>query len=485
MSDRTHSWWSLSTRHSRRTAVGALVLAGVLATVSGIVWASPAATTDRVSRALTALAAEEHSDPVAAKNAQLRAQVDELETKLAASWHTIAKIKSASVAAQASSATKLAVASKAAAEAQASLASVKAQLAALPATRTTTAVKAPATHAVTTPAGDVITAPTKAALLNPQKRYFGMYTEQSPFNWATFDSTAQKIGVAPGVAGYFSGWDESFRANAVTRSWQKGVMPFMTWESRPINDGNDVINAPDYSLHNIIGGNFDAYLHQYAKDIVATDLPLAIRLDQEMNGVWYPWAETDGAGASINGNSPGEFATMWQHVHDIFQQEGANDLVIWVWSPNIVNNLPKSHQSVAYTASLYPGDEYVDWTGVSAYLRPPYKDDQTFTFDYTFQKTLAQLRTIGVGKPIMLSEIGASEIGGHKAAWVADLFDGLSRPENSDVIGFSWFDLAVTSYVEGERATNDWRIDSRSDSLAAFIAGITRADADFDLRPAS
>lgn len=38
--------------------------------------------------------------------------------------------------------------------------------------------------------------------------------------------------------------------------------------------------------------------------------------------------------------------------------------------------------------------------------------------------------------------------------------------------------------VLGERSTNDWRIDSRSDSLAAFATGIARPEDGFALIPA-
>jgi len=320
--------------------------------------------------------------------------------------------------------------------------------------------------------------------VHPSKRYYGMYTEQAPFSWATFDETSAKVGVQPNMVGYFSGWDENFRVDAVTRSWQQGRLPLMTWESRPIDAGNDSTSAPAYSLPNIIRGDFDAYLHQYAKDIVATGLPLGIRLDHEMNGIWYPWTETDGQGNSINGNNVGDYVKMWRHVHDIFQQEGANSLVIWVWAPNIVNNLPASHKAPGYLEALYPGDAYVDWVGLSGYLRPPYKPDNDFSFDYTFTPSLKELRSI-TSRPILLAEIGASETDGHKAAWITSFFQALGKPENDDIIGFSWFNLAVTSYVEGVRATNDWRIDSRADSLSAFIAGLTRPEDDFLLTPAS
>jgi len=54
----------------------------------------------------------------------------------------------------------------------------------------------------------------------------------------------------------------------------------------------------------------------------------------------------------------------------------------------------------------------------------------------------------------------------------------LARPENSDIIGFSWFDLAVTTYIEGVLQTNDWRIDSRPESFTAFTTGLALPGAD-------
>lgn len=325
----------------------------------------------------------------------------------------------------------------------------------------------PATPAApTTP-----TAPSKAELVNPTSRYFGMYTEQAPFNWATFDDAANEVGRQQTMVGFFGGWDEDYRDNAVTRAWQRGMLPMLTWESRPIASKNDVVDEPDYSLPKIIAGDFDAYLTKYAQDIAATGLPLAIRLDHEMNGTWYPWAEQSGSGASINGNNVGDYVQMWQHVHDIFEANGANQYVIWVWAPNIVNNLSSSHQSTEFLRALYPGDEYVDWVGVSGYQRPPYKADNNATFSYTYDRTLNQLREI-TDKKILLAEVGASEIGGTKPAWVTSFFQGFDPGRNDDVIGFAWFNLAVTTYVDGQLATNDWRVDSRANSLEAFRAGI-------------
>ena len=120
------------------------------------------------------------------------------------------------------------------------------------------------------------TAPSKAELLQPTTRLFGLYTTQSPFNWAEYDDVTSKVGVTPNVAGYFQGWDGAFRADAVTRSWAKGAMPMLTWESRPLKAANNETEDPAYSLPTILSGAYDEYLHQYARDIVALGLPLQL-----------------------------------------------------------------------------------------------------------------------------------------------------------------------------------------------------------------
>jgi mannan endo-1,4-beta-mannosidase len=487
LSSSTISWWAASRSRARVTAASVTVLALVLAGLTYVVWASPDSALRKATD--TAISAV---NPLTAQNAQLRSKLAAAEGTVIAQKKKLLSASAAAASAAAAHAKAMATAQQQVVAAQHALANVKAQ-AALNASGSGSSGSGasgagdPSTAGATSRHGStpaVISAPSRATLVAPAKRYFGMYTEQAPFNWATLDATSKKIGVQPNMVGYFSGWDEKFRTSAVTRAWSTGRLPLMTWESRPISAGNDSNVAPDYSLPKIIGGSFDAYLHQYAKDIVSTGLPLAIRLDHEMNGTWYPWSELNGGNRPINGNNVGDYVKMWRHVHDIFQQEGANALVIWIWAPNIVNNMqPSSHATQSYLNGLYPGDSYVDWVGLSGYLRPPYRAGNDFTFGYTYGASLKQLRTLTT-KPILLAEVGASETGGHKAAWLTSFFDGFSDPANADLIGFSWFSLAITSYVSGERSTNDWRIDSRSDSLRAFSTGLAKPEAGFALMPA-
>jgi len=490
MSDQTARNRMLHPSPRARAAAFGVTLA--LLAVSAVVWLSPS-TAEPVAAPVTSAQEQALEKENAELKAALSARTDEVDNLTTSQEKAAAERAAGSAAGKAKAAAARAAATdagrekadieraKAAARGQAKARAEKAAAAAngraegAEARAAAAAKGGKSTPPAATPAPPVastISTPPLSTLLAPSTRQFGMYTTQSPFNWAEFDNVSAAVGIKPTISGYFQGWDGNFRADAVTRSWSKGMLPLLTWESRPLKAGNDQAIDPNYTLPKIINGDYDAYLHQYAKDIIALGLPLAIRLDHEMNGSWYPWGERQWGGNSLNGNGKGDYVKMWRHVHDIFEAEGANQFVIWVWAPNIINALPGwAKNSSWYMRSLYPGDDYVDWVGLSGYYRPPFKADQTPTFDYTYGPSLAQLRSITT-KPILLAEIGATEIGGLKPAWVSDLFRALAKPENSDILGFAWFNETVTTISGGQRLTNDWRITSRRDSLQAFIDGI-------------
>jgi len=325
-----------------------------------------------------------------------------------------------------------------------------------------------------------ISTPSKAQILAQQSRWYGLYTAQSPFNWSEYDQVSKEVGKATNMVGFFQGFDQDFNANAVQRSWANGRLPMMTWESVPAKTGNDEPYVPGYTNEDIISGKFDAYLTKYAQALKANGMPLVIRFDHEMNGQWYNWSE-----ASKQQNAPKSYVAMWQHVWKVFQDNGANQYAIWDWSPSRIDKLgnPK-YQTLDYMQNYWPGEQYVDWVGMSGYYRDT---TEAPTFQNTFGATLAQIRQIAPGKGIVLNEIGATETGGsvsnsQKSQWINSLFDALADPANADIIGFAYFSETATTIVDGSRTTNDWRLDSRSDSLQAFSDGIKRTDIDYDLQ---
>jgi mannan endo-1,4-beta-mannosidase len=308
------------------------------------------------------------------------------------------------------------------------------------------------------------TPPTKAQVMAQPKVRFGLYATQAPYSMSEVNMIAAMMDKRPDTVGYFLGWDQPFRPEAVIDTWRQGALPLLTWESH--GNGPSGSRPPDeaYALDRIVAGEYDDYIDSFAQAVKRTGMPLVIRLDHEMNGDWYPWSEDKPY------NSPGDYVAMWRHVVDRFRAVGADKYVIWLWAPSRVDNI--KHQTIS---QYYPGDAYVDWVGMSGYQRSA---SSQATFDITFGKTLGLLRSL-TDKPIFLAEIGATESGGRKASWITSLFDNL--PLNPDIIGFAWFNLAVTSGAGGDTGTNDWRIDSSGPSILAFKAGI--ADARYSNQP--
>ncbi|KAJ3075338.1 hypothetical protein HDU98_008421 [Podochytrium sp. JEL0797] len=132
-----------------------------------------------------------------------------------------------------------------------------------------------------------------------------------------------------------------------------------------------------------LGANItDAQLDKmagYMNNIVNAGHSLFIRFGSEMNGNWFQY-----------GQQPTVYVATWQRIIPYWKNKlGANkDKVAFIWSPNSGNGYPFSKNPPVSAADLklldtnsngvvdefddpyspyYPGDEYVDWVGMSVY----------------------------------------------------------------------------------------------------------------------
>jgi Glycosyl hydrolase family 26 len=345
------------------------------------------------------------------------------------------------------------------------------------------------TTVVTTPKQITITVPTKAELVAPAHKYYGLAEDGLPGSAPLYNSLDTEAGKAPSLVEWFEYWDDSFSPQKVTQAWQHDALPVMTWQSIPHDWSNTKTSISAYSLANIIAGNFDKYLKSFATSVVNTGLPLAIRLDQEMNGNWYPWS----GGYAHRGihNTPAQFRAAWQHIWNVFQAAGANQYVIWAWTPSRTNTLLVD-STTAYTAGDtglaedYPGDPYVDWMGMSAYQ---FRPAEPSTYQWIFGGTLTgNSQDIGLkqvsGKPILIAEMGSAQVVGGttdntaiKAAWTKETLATFAA--DPQIVGFTLFNnnvLAAHSIklTDGTnlKVDTNWRFDSSAPVLAAFRAGI-------------
>jgi hypothetical protein len=242
-----------------------------------------------------------------------------------------------------------------------------------------------------------------------------------------------------------------FPTGAMENIRQHGAIPIFSWSSQSIPS---TLNEPDFQLSDVIAGSYDAYIREFAEAAADWGHPFFLRFNWEMNGGWFPWSE------GVNGNQAGEFVAAWRHVHDIFSSAGAANAT-WVWCPNVdPDNIFQG------LAPLYPGDEYVDWTGLDGYNwgTNPTKPDRWRSFDQLYGSTYRQIvEAVAPSKPLMIAEIGSTEYGGSKANWIAEALAQIpvAYPE---IHGLLWFD----TFIEGM----DWPIESSASATAAFAAGI-------------
>jgi len=239
-------------------------------------------------------------------------------------------------------------------------------------------------------------------------------------------------GVRPRIVNWFQQWlsgERAFRADWAARVARQGAVPMITWEPwyAPAGERRTEVQ-PDISLARIADGDHDRYVRSFARQVAAYKNPVLIRLMHEMNGFWYPW------GVGVNGNQPGDYVRAWRHVHRIFAAEGARN-VSWIWSINNLEGPEGEHTDIARN---YPGPRYVDWVATSGFnWGSAYEWSGWRAADPLYRGTYRALSRFR--KPIMISEIGTTSLGGDPEAWIVDTLARLriAYPQLRAVV---WYD---------------------------------------------
>jgi hypothetical protein len=242
----------------------------------------------------------------------------------------------------------------------------------------------------------------------------------------------------------------SFPSGPLENIRTHGSIPVLSWSSQSIPSSK---SEPDFQLSDVISGRYDAYIREFATRAKAWGHPFMLRFDWEMNGKWFPWHE------GVNGNQPGEFVTAWRHVHDIFSEVGAAN-VTWVWCPNV------EYSGATPLSEVYPGDAYVDWTGLDGYNRGtnPVAPEGWKTFSQVYRSSYNAITgTIASSKPMMIGEVASSEDGGSKSAWIKDM---LTR------IPTEYTKIRALLYFDKYDSSMDWPLETSTSALSAFAEGV-------------
>jgi mannan endo-1,4-beta-mannosidase len=298
-----------------------------------------------------------------------------------------------------------------------------------------------------TPGPDTVTAaemtlPVLGELPADAPKYLGISVKLADSTDAIASFTSA-VGVTPSVQLTFQAFGDRFNTTVMRQIVAEGRLPMLTWEPYDWRDAHKEL----YPLKAMAAGQYDEYLKTEAAKFAALGSPFVLRFAHEMNGDWYPW------GAAAGTNTTADYVAAYRHVHDVVTSAGATN-VLWMWSPNLTDAEPD-----LTLASLYPGDEYVDWVGLSGYYR---QDTDVFTSRFT--DTLAQLDTVAPTKPIFLAETAVGD-SPNRIAQINDLVNGVAQTPR--FIGMVWFNID---------ATGAWSIDDDPEAATALGTALRAND---------
>jgi len=301
---------------------------------------------------------------------------------------------------------------------------------------------APITMAAKTKASTTVLPPISSDPLR-----FGVSTPGGPLATGELDAVATLVNENPSIVMSYKDFSRAAPIADLNAVDARGATSLITWE--PWLWGGNGANQPAYALDRITAGDFDTYIQQWGTALASWGKPVMLRFAHEMNGNWYPWAE------SANGNQAGDYVAAWRHVHDVVAATGATN-VQWVWAPNV------PYWGSTPLSGLYPGAAYVNIGGLDGYNWGTAASWSSWTSPSAlFGDGLTALRSLAPGKPIMISETASAEAGGSKANWNSALVSYLAA--QPDVTAFVWFH---------HNKEVDWRINSSTSSATALAAAL-------------
>ncbi len=178
------------------------------------------------------------------------------------------------------------------------------------------------------------------------------------------------------------------------------------------------------ALQEIAQGKHDEYIKENLAYLgTLTDCSVLLRFAAEVN-CW-------GVNTTYKQNGKLEefkkvYIDAFRRIHDLAETVSPN--VAMVYSPNDVSNMYVSHED------FYPGDDYVDWVGISSYSNQAATTEGTFgsradalygrgKYDNQLAKISDIIKTYGSKKPLLVSECGfcyQSEESAQSTAYAAD-----------------------------------------------------------------
>lgn len=240
---------------------------------------------------------------------------------------------------------------------------------------------------------------------------------------------------------------DPFPAEAINRAYDDGRVLMVTLQ--PFTADLNWIAIPE-----IIEGKHDDEIRKWAEGFKQIGEPIFVRPLNEMNGDWDPWC------AWFYGKDTELYILAWRHIVEIFRELGATN-VYFVWNPH-----DRSYPNFLWNNShlYYPGDEYVDWVGLTGYNNgTSHPGDVWREFDEIYEALYLDYLQRYSDKPFMITEFSCNEVGGDKAKWIEKGMASLAKNYGNIKIA-TWFDSQDNLWL--------YQLDSSPEAWSAFRQGL-------------
>ena len=322
----------------------------------------------------------------------------------------------------------------------------------------------------------VLVVPAQRLVVPPRGAYVGAYMDlgeaEDDLTPATISSFEKLSGRHQAIVAFSSFWgQDGFPDTQVAAVRSSGAVPLIFWSPwGPPYRQNDP--QPEYSLDRIIQGRFDSYIRKWARKARETRMPLLVAFGLEMNGDWFPWGGPNHGAGELRGfgdpkkpDGPERFIAAYRHVVALVRAEGARN-VEWVYHAQNYSWPVAPWNTIS---SYYPGDDVVDWLGLSVYGKQSNKEGW-LDFETVMKMPFEEIARLNPDKPIMLAEWGVGEFpqDGSKAAFFEEAFAAMQKD-------YPRLKAAVYWHERWQNADENWsnlRINSSPKSLAAFRRGM-------------
>jgi len=266
----------------------------------------------------------------------------------------------------------------------------------------------------------------------------------------------------------------NFPAKQVRTIARLGRVPFVrlmarsNWENGP---------DPNFATERIASGEYDDALERWcaraAEAMARYDTPMLAEFGTEVNGDWFPWngrwnggGLSDGFGDPTVPDGPERFVAAYRRIVEICRAEGAGGIT-WFFH---VNSDDSPREAWNTYAAYYPGDEYVDWIGVSAYglLKLGWGSR---SFRRTLDRAYPKLAALSPTRPLAVLEYGHAETKrpGRKARWLRRALRSVASGRWPRLRALSiWHE----SWRNGDGTVSNLHIDTSSRSLRAYRRGV-------------